>query len=369
MSEHLPSPGTGRNGLSRLDWIRVLVQKDVTLYFRNRFFAFITFFALAAWIVTFYLMPDTVDEVLELGLVAPDLPPAALEALTEGEEGVVIVQADSEEALKEAMLEGAYDVGAVLPPDFMAEIAAGTRARVHLYFTSEVPSDFYEVYVIVFQEWAHQLAGEPLPVEATEEVLGVDKAGAQVPPRQRLLPLLAVFLLMMETMGLSSLLSSEIVSGTLQALLITPMGTVDLFAGKTVSGVGMAFLQATLLVALTGGLSRHPLLVLTALLLGSLLVTGIGLMIGAVGRDMMSALAWGVLAILVLTLPALGVLLPGVISNWVKAIPSYYLVDTIYQVMNFDAGWREMWTNLLILFAFGLVFCGLGIAALGRKVR
>jgi ABC-2 type transport system permease protein len=123
------------------------------------------------------------------------------------------------------------------------------------------------------------------------------------------------------------------------------------------------------LVALTGGLSREPLLVLTALLLGSLLVTGIGLMIGAVGRDMMSALAWGVLAILVLTLPALGVLLPGVVTDWVKVIPSYYLVDTIYQVMNLDASWGTVWINLLILFAFGLAFCGLGIAALGRKVR
>ena len=369
MSERVSPMDTSQNRPSRLKWIRVLVQKDVTLYFRNRFFALITILVLVSWIVIFYLMPNAVDEVLDLGLVAPDLPPEVLETLSQEEEGLIIIQADSEEALKEAILDGEYDVGAVLPADFMAEIAGGTKATVQLYFTSDVPPDFQEVYVILLQEWAYSLAGDPLRIEVTEELLGVDKAGEQIPPRQRLLPLLAVSLLAMETMGLSSLLIGEIVTGTLQALLTTPMGTVDLYAGKTVSGAGMAFAQATLLVALTGGLSRQPVLILTALLLGSLLVTGIGFLIGAAGRDMMSSLAWGVLAVLLLSLPALGVLLPGAISNWVKVIPSYYLVDTIYEVINYDAGWSDVWTNLTILFGFGLAFCGLGIAALGRKLR
>jgi ABC-2 type transport system permease protein len=358
-----------RDRVSRLNVILVLVRKDVTLFFRNRFFAFITVLGLIAWIAIFYALPRTVDEILELGLVAPDLPPAALEALEEEEEGLVIIKAASEETLKTAMLDGDYSVGAVLPTGFMDQIASGAQAPVTLYFTADLPQDLHQAYVILFQEWAYLLVGEPLEIEATEEVLGVDMAGQQVPLRQRMLPLLAVFLLMMETLGLSSLLSGEIVTGTLQALLISPLRTVDLFAGKAVSGVSLAFVQATLLMGLTGGFSQQPLLMLTALLLGALLVTGIGFLLALTGRDMMAVMAWGLLVILVLTLPALGVLLPGIVSNWVKIIPSYYLVDTVYRVINFGAGWSEMWTNLLILLGFGLAFCGLGIVALGRKLR
>lgn len=355
--------------VSRLRMIRVLVQKDLTLFFRNRFFAFITVLGLVVWIAIFYALPKTVDEILELGIVAPDVPPSALAALEEEEEGLVVIKAGSEEALKAAMLEGDYNVGAVLPAGFMDQIAAGGKAPVKLYFTVDLPQDLHQAYVILFQEWAYLLTGEPLEVEATEEVLGVDMAGQQISLRHRMLPLLAVFLLMMETLGLASLLSGEVVTGTLHALLISPLRAVDLFAGKGVSGIGLAFIQATLLMALTGGFSQQPLLMLTALLLGALLVTGIGFLLSLTGRDMMAVMSWGLLAILVLILPALGVLLPGTVSSWVKVIPSYYLVDTVHRVMNFGAGWRDVWTNLVILLGFGLAFCGLGVVALERKLR
>jgi ABC-2 type transport system permease protein len=355
--------------LSRLKVILVLVWKDVTLFFRNRFFAFITVLGLVAWIGIFYALPSTVDEILEVGLVAPDLPPAALQALQEEEEGLVIIKASSEEDLKAAMLDGDYNVGAVLQAGFMDQIASGAQAAVKLYFTADLPQDLHQAYVILFQEWAYLLVGEPLEIEATEEVLGVDMAGQQVPPRQRMLPLLAVFLLMMETLGLSSLLSGEIVTGTLHALLISPLRAIDLFAGKAISGVSMAFIQASLLMGLTGGFSQQPLLILTALLLGALLVTGIGFLLALTGRDMMSVMAWGLLVILVLVLPALGVLLPGLVSNWVKIIPSYYLVDTVYRVINFGAGWSEVWSNLALMLGFGLAFCGLGVLGLRRKLR
>ena len=116
-------------------------------------------------------------------------------------------------------------------------------------------------------------------------------------------------------------------------------------------------------------MSRQPLLVLTTLLLGAVLVTGIGFIISSLGKDMMSVMAWGFPALIILFLPTIGVAFPGVVTGWVKVIPSYYLVDTVHRASNFGAGWGDLWPNLLILLAFNLVFVGLGIWSLRRKAR
>lgn len=347
--------------------IVTLVAKDVSLYFRNRFFALITALGIVGFAVIYFLMPATVDEQLEMGLYAPTLPAAFVEELQD--EGLIIVRAESEDALKADMLEGDYNVGVVLPPDFAAKLAAGQKSQVTVYFTSDFPDELKDAYAVVLQELAFALTGQSLNVEVSEEMLGPDLAGRQIPLRARMLPLLAVIVLMMETMGQASLISSEIEGGTLNALLITPLRVEGLFVGKSIMGVGLAYVQVVFLMGVTGGLSREPILVLVALLLGSLLVTGIGFMMATVAKDMMSVMAWGILAVVVLSIPSFGVLLPGTTSNWVQAIPSYYLVDAVHRVVNFEAGWSEVGANLLILLAFAVAIFWIGIVVLRRKLR
>jgi ABC-2 type transport system permease protein len=84
---------------------------------------------------------------------------------------------------------------------------------------------------------------------------------------------------------------------------------------------------------------------------------------------MMSVMGWGVLAILILVIPSLNIALPGLVTGWIKLIPSFYLVDTVHQVINFGAGWADVGGNLLILLAFSLAFLALGVLALRRKFR
>jgi ABC-2 type transport system permease protein len=213
------------------------------------------------------------------------------------------------------------------------------------------------------------LAGQPLNVESEEIVLGPDMAGRQVPPRQRMLPVLAVFILMIESWGLASLISTEVETGTLRALLVTPLKVEGLFLSKGITGVLMSFGQVLLLLGITGGLAREPLLVLTGLLLGGLLVTGLSFLIASLARDMMSVMAWGMLVMVVLAIPAFNVLLPGLASNWIKVIPSYYFVDTIYRVINFNAGWSQVNASLMALLAMAVAFFGLGVLSLGRKLQ
>ena len=72
---------------------------------------------------------------------------------------------------------------------------------------------------------------------------------------------------------------------------------------------------------------------------------------------------------LILTLPSVGILLPGAFTGWVKLIPSYYLVEAVHQTANLGAGWVAMWPYLLALAATGVASLALGAAVLSRQLR
>ena len=343
-----------------------LIRKDLTLYFRNRFFAFVSVLGVVAYAGIYLIMPNTVDETLDIGLYAPAVPPLFAELMEEG--GLDIHTMDSEDALKESIIGGEYVAGLVLPADLIEKLTSGQKGQIRIYFTADAPTELRDAFSILFEELAFAMGGQPLNIEVSEEILGPDLAGMQIPLRDRMLPLFAVLILMVETMGLASLITEEVEGRTIQALMVTPMRVEGLFVGKGITGVGLAFTQAALLMAATGGLSWQPFLILITLLLGALLVTAIGFLVASVAKDMMSVMSWSILAILVLGVPTFSVMFPGTVAEWVKLIPSYYLVDTVHQVANFNLGWSEVGSNLLILLAFSVALLWLGTWVLRRRL-
>jgi len=349
------------------EMLGAVIRKDLRLWFKNRFLAVITIAALFGYAGIYYLLPSQIDETLEIGVFAPAIA-SALSAPLE-EEGVILEQYASEAALKEAVTEGEVPVGVSFPGDLLAALALGERPTVDIYLSADLPQEFSDLYPILVEEWIALMAGTSMPVEFNEEILGPDMAGSLTPTRDRMLPLLAVFVLMVEVLGLASLISEEITTGTIKAILITPLSTEGLFTAKGIFGVGLAFVQVTLLMLVTGGLIKQPILILLILLMGAVMVTGIAFLMASASKDMMSVMWKGMLAMLILAIPAMNVLLPGLTTDWIKIIPSFYLVDAVHQVINFDASWGAVWSNVLILAAFAGVFLALGILALRRQFR
>ena len=350
-----------------MNWpiVRALIAKDFTLFFRNRFFAFISVLGIVFYIGIYFIMPSSVDEALDIGLYAPVLPPVFEQV--EGE-GLSIEFVDSVDALEEAVIEGKYLAGVALPEDIMEKLVTGSKVTVDVYFASDTPQELKDAVTNLIQELAYMQSGQALTVEISAEVVGPDMLGQQIPTRDRILPFFAIFLILTETLGLSTLISEEIESRTAQALLITPMTVKGLFLAKGITGVSLAFGQALLFMLATGGLNQQPLIILITLLLASLMVTGIGFLMASAGKDLMSVMAWGLPTIIILSVPAFGVMFPGTVSDWVKVIPSYYLVDTVHLSANFGLGWGDIWQNILILLGFDIAFIGLGIIALRRKL-
>ena len=348
----------------RIIW--ALVSKDLSLFFRKKGILAITVLGLVFYLVIYFVMPNTVSETLKIGVYGPGLPPI-LEQIPE--EGLEITIVDSEEGLKNSVTEGEYIAGIALPEGFLSKLNSGVQPEIQLYFTPDAPEEIKTAMRTLVNEMAYQLTGQSLNVEITQEVLGQDLLGTPVPPRDRMRPLIAVMIIFMEMLGLANLMTEEVEKRTAQALLVTPATVFDLFTAKSIAGIGLAFVQAILVMIIVGGMNINPILILVVLLLGAVLVTGLSFLVSAFARDFMSVLAWSVPFLVIMFVPALGVLLPGVITGWVKVIPSYYLVDTIHRVANYGSGWGDVWSSLLILLGYTLVIIAAGILVLRRKLQ
>ncbi len=343
-----------------------LAQKDLAIFFRNRFFAVITVLGLIGFLVMYFVMPRSGDATLKLGLYVPVEVPV-FEQLQE--EGLAIERVASEDVVRQAVSDGRFIAGISLPADILARLLAGDRPTVRLFFAADTPQEAKDAVAAILQELGYRMTGRSLPIEVSEEVLGPDLAGTPLPPRVRLRPLLAVMLLMMETMGLATLISEEIERRTIHALLVTPATVADVFAAKGIAGMSLAFGQAALFMGIVGGLSQQPLVVLAALFLGAVLVIAAGFLIGAVAKDMLSVLGWSMPVIIILLIPSIGVAVPGSVTGWIRTLPTYYLVDAVHRASSFGAGWETVWQNLLILAGFDLVLAWLGVVFLRRRMR
>ena len=344
-----------------MNWrsVKAVVLKDLLLFSRNRFFVVITLLGLVSYVAIYWIMPNSVDETVKIGVYASEVP-AALEQMGEGLE---IATADSEDLLREGVIDGDYVAGVVLPSN------EGDSGIITVFYTSDTLEEVRDFINLLIAEMAYQQAGESLSVSWQPQVLGEDRLGDQIPYRDKMRPLFAVMILASETFVLAGLIVEEAERRTSSALLITPMSVKDLFTAKAIVGVLMAFTQAFLFVLVVGGMVEQPLIMIAALFLGAVLVTGVSFLMAAFGKDFMTTMIWGVPVMLLFSIPALGVMMPSIISDWVEAIPSYYLTDTIYQSSVFASGWGEIWSNLVILAGCNVVILFLGILALRRKFQ
>ncbi len=181
-------------------------------------------------------------------------------------------------------------------------------------------------------------------------------------------PLLLIVVLLMEVFALSTLVAGEIAERTATALLATPANAGHLITAKGLFGTALAFSEVVLLGLLIGAFTTSAPLVLTALLLGAFMVTGLGLLAGAFGRDFMDTLIMGMLIMIPLIVPAMAALFPGEMPPWVKVLPTYGLVETVIEASAGGLTWRDAAGALAAMAAWGVGLLALGAWTLNRRV-
>lgn len=399
-----------------------ILKKDLRLYGRNKIYIFLTVVGLACFGALFWIIPDTVDETITLA-VSPSMQTIIDEgrkALREQgvseemlqeldqadfteEEGLELVELESAALLKNAVAgtlevyrtkEGGglilcdkaagekkpkdaqrvrLDIGIAFPDSFIADVAGSGKTTVTVYADANVPEEIRNAMQSFVREIAYQVTGRELPVELPAEekiILGPDRTGEQASMRDKLRPMLAFFVLVIETYAMASLISTELLQRTMTALLVTPMKIWHFLAAKTIFGTGLALLQGLIILALVGAFTpaNWPLL-FTIMLIGSLLFTGVAMLIGAAGKDFLDQLMYALLFSVPLMIPTFAVLFPGSEAAWVRVIPSYPIVDLLANVTIYGAGWSESLTALGYALLWGAVLYGVSLFILKRKVE
>ena len=378
--------------------VSAIVAKDLRTFGRDRFWLFMTALALVWFVALYYLLPNTVDENVRVGVhwTGTD---AALEVLSSSESGIEWVRYASRDELLAALGvtppddEGADSVwdrikawidrdepartpepigiGIDFPDDFLVKVHLTIPTGVVLYVAPDTPEDVRDALTVLIREGAYALTGQALPIappEAETVVLGTDRAGEQVPLRDKVKPLYAFMMLLMETLALGALTAEEVSSRTVTAVLATPARAVDFLVAKALVGTALAFSEAALLMLLVRAFGDRPLMLAVALLLGAVLVTGVALILGASGRDFISLIFFSLLFLIPLAIPAIAELFPGSASPWVKILPTYGLVQAIVGATVYDVSWSDAAPHLASLALWCVAALVVGLVVLRRKV-
>jgi ABC-2 type transport system permease protein len=184
-----------------------------------------------------------------------------------------------------------------------------------------------------------------------------------------MVPLIVIIILIVATMGQAALIASEIETGAAHALMATPVGIGEFFVAKGIGGILMAFGQVLLVLLVIGALAQQTLIVLSLLLLGAILVTGLGFMMGATGWDTPTLMALGFVLMIPLSAPPFDILFPGTVTGWGRLIPTHYLSRALHRTVNLGMGWDHVWQDMAILLAFCVALGVAGILVLRTKFR
>lgn len=349
--------------------IAAIVAKDARLFGRDRFFVLITLLGLVFYVVIFWFLPDTVDETVSIGVHAEG---SSLQMVTSP--GLEVTIFESTEELRTAVETGAGGVVAGLdfPAGFIAAAGNGETIDVTQFVRNGTPEEVTTALGGLAREVVAGLAGDPPPfdlINADVVVLGVDRAGDQVSLQERMRPLLAVFVLIVEALALASLVSTEIEQRTVTAVLVSPATTTDFLTAKSLFGTGLAFTETALLLLLIGALATAPFTMLLTVLLGAVLVTGVALLAGSLGKDFIGVVFWSILFMVPLMVPGFAALFPGSAAAWVKAMPSYGLARSVIDLSSYGAGFADVAPLLLGLAAWCAVLFTAGVVILRRKVH
>jgi len=402
---------------SRASIIQAIVWKDLREIFRDRLWMIITPLSMLFVVVVFWMMPAKVNETLILGVYPPAFV-QVFEAIDEreGDEGdddgsrsggLEVVPFDDVGRLA-AAVSGTSDgpegqkitIGVAFPGDMSGKIWSGANAfgeemtgeqvgppqvptekvTVTVYVDAGIPegitgaiSSVIREIVIGMQAAAAGIdPGEALPVTMPAKetiILGEDRAGRQVPLRQKIRPILAILLLLVETLALAGLVAVEIERRTVTALLVTPARGGDVLAAKALTGTILALGQGLFFLLATGSPGDDWLLLGTLMLLGAVMMSALGLISGAAGRDFMSTLFCGLALVAPLMIPAFAILFPGGASLWVKVLPSYGLCAAMVEVVGYGRGWGHVAPYFGMILAWNGVILGAALFILKRRVE
>lgn len=272
-------------------------------------------------------------------------------------------------ALEKAVRAGAVDVGIVLPADFDRAIAGGQETRITALIWGQSLAQNRVIVEAIVTDMVLELAGREAPVEIALTSLGGEETGDTVPLNDRMLPLI---ILMAVFLGGSLVPATSLVEEkqrrTLRALTVTATTLEEVFLSKGLVGILIGLSMGVLMLVLNQAFGSQAPLLLLVLVLGALIASALGVLLGILIKDVTSLFATIKLLAILLYAPALVYLFPQ-IPEWVgQLFPTYYVIKPVVDISQRGAAWPDVQFEVLVLIGEVVLLTAL-VAVAARRAR
>ena len=281
-------------------------------------------------------------------------------------ESIRLEQYTSVEALKSAVTRGALDLGLVLPDGLDTSLMQGSAVQLTGYIWGESLMRDRAILGTTVIGLLREMVGQEPPVEIVTSSVG---EVVSVPWEDRLLPFIVMITILIGGMMIpATSLVDEKQKHTLRALVTTPTTVNDVLAAKGLLGVLLSIVMGVLILFINQAFGTQPALLVLLTVLGALMAAGIGVLLGALVKDIDTLFATIKGIGILLYAPALVYLFPE-IPHWIGRIfPTYYMIAPIVEVTQGGAGWSDIAPDVAILLA--LIVLLMVVAALaGRRMQ
>ena len=352
----------------RWSCIRSIAKKDAVMAIRNKLLL-LSLFAGILFSLIYYALPADVDDTYNIGYydegasqLFERLPPFAAA-------GLKFQGAQSLSELEDLVNDGTYIAGIVIPADFDSDAASGGMPALTLVYKSDADAAIIDTVSFIARSLADYQAYGSIPVSISTSVIGEDTSGVQIPLRKQSVPFYLIMALMMEMWTIATLIIEETSSGTMRAVLVTPARPSDVISAKALIGGVYTVGVVCVILLLTQSFRGDPLSLAVGILLGTLLAVSLGLLLGSLTKTITGSYIYVSVPMLVLILPALILLVPSLSHDALRAIPTYYLVDAIGDVLNRGAVLADVWRSYLVVAAVSALFFLAGVMSLRRRYQ
>ena len=277
---------------------------------------------------------------------------------------VVTEEYDTVSEIKQAVESGAVDMGIVLPEGFDGFVMQGDETEITASIWGESLATQRTILLVTIFNLLREMAGQEAPVEIESVTLGDDIG---IPWNDRLLPLIVLITVFIGGIFLpSTSVINEKAKRTIEALVVTPLTMGEVFLAKGLLGIILSLFMGIVILILNQAFGAEPALMVLLLMLAAIMAAEIGLILGALLRDITSLFTVWKLGGILLFAPAFIYLFPQ-IPQWIGRIfPTYYIIQPIVEISQRGGGWPEIATSVFILIALDLILIGVLIFTLKR---
>ena len=255
----------------------------------------------------------------------------------------------SEEALKAAVERGTVEVGLSLPVGFEEQLASETEAvNLTIYRWGEMGArSGLHLESLISRAIIDGTSIDELPVTVNEHQIGEANTATWA---QRLMPLLLIISTVIGGIFIpASSLIEEKQKRTITAITTTPASMLDVYLSKTLFGVLISVVMAVVFLALNRAFTGQIGLLLFVILLGGMLSSLSGIIMGSYSKDMDSFMGMIKAMGLLLYAPGLLQLFPKV-PEWIGRIfPTYYIMNPLLEISQNGARFGDIALDIAIL--------------------